>query len=293
MWERGKEENVSDQARVHVEEIDEVEVGPVEEALDEAAYKLWRKAVKTGTWDPMEIDLSKDREQYKQLDEPARVYLERFCSAFYNAEENVALLFCPWIMAASSLWQQAFLSTQLVEEFKHTDFFDRYFKEVFGEEKRQEALANPVHDTLEERGERLVSCLNDANEDRNMRFVEGVTHYQGIIEGVQANAGYQIFLNVFARKGSMPGLSEGFKQIQRDEGRHVSFGLQVLRNYAHQDERYARRIHEMYEEYLPFIRQRYGQKMKVDGREYDPPSDERGLERLMALYERRMQDIFG
>ena len=33
--------------------------------------------------------------------------------------------------------------------------------------------------------------------------------------------------------------------------------------------------------------------MKVDGREYDPPPDEQGLARLMALYERRMQDIFG
>jgi ribonucleoside-diphosphate reductase beta chain len=285
---------VSDETRIEVEEIDEVEVGPVEEALDEAAYKLWRKAIKTGTWDPAEIDLSDDREQYEQLDEPTRIYLERFCSAFYKAEENVALLFCPWIMAASGLWQQAFLSTQLVEEFKHTDFFDRYFKVVFGEEKRQEALANPVHDTLEERGERLVSSLNGGDEgDRTMRFVEGVTHYQGIIEGVQANTGYQIFLNLFARKGLMPGLSEGFKQIQRDEGRHVSFGLQVLRNYAHQDERYATRIREMYEEYLPFIRQRYGQKMKVNGREYDPPADEQGQKRLMALYERRMLDFFG
>jgi hypothetical protein len=160
---------VSGETRIDVEEIDEVEVGPVEEALDEAAYKLWRKAIKTGTWDPAEIDLSEDREQYEQLDEPTRIYLERFCSAFYNAEENVALLFCPWIMAASGLWQQAFLSTQLVEEFKHTDFFDRYFKEVFGEEKRQEALANPVHDTLQERGERLVSSLNGANEGERTR----------------------------------------------------------------------------------------------------------------------------
>jgi ribonucleoside-diphosphate reductase beta chain len=138
----------------------------------------------------------------------------------------------------------------------------------------------------------LIDSLN-GDGDRNMRLVEGVTHYQGIIEGIQANTGYQIFLNLFARRGLMPGLSEGFKQIQRDEGRHVSFGLQMLRTYAHQDERYARRIREMYEEYLPFIRQRYGQKMKVDDREYDPPHDERGLERLMKLYERRMQDIFG
>jgi ribonucleoside-diphosphate reductase beta chain len=277
----------------YVEEVDEIELGPAEDALEDAAYRLWRKAVKTGTWDPAEIDLADDREQYEKLDEPMRIYLERFCSAFYHAEENVALLFCPWIMAASGMWQQAFLSTQLVEEFKHTDFFARYFEEVFGTDKLREALYNPVHDTLAERGERLLASLDSAEEDRIMRFVEGVVHYQGVIEGVQANTGYQIFLNVFARKGLLSGLSEGFRQIQRDEGRHVSFGLQVLRHYAHEDERYARRIREMYEEYLPFIRQRYGQKMVVDGKEYGPPEDERGVERLLGLYERRMKDIFG
>lgn len=285
---------MSDEVKVYdVEEIDEVEVEAAGTSLDDAGYRLWRKAVRTGTWDPAAIDLSEDKEQYERLDEPLRAYLEAFCGAFYNAEENVAIEFCPWVMAAGSLWQQAFLSTQLVEEYKHTDFFERYFNEVLGSEKRPRALANPVHDTLGERARQLLASLDGAGEDRTMRFVEGVTHYQGIIEGVQANTGYQIFLDVFARKGLMPGLSEGFKQIQRDEGRHVSFGLQVLRHYAHQDERYARRIREMYGEYLPFIRRRYGQKVKVDVREYDPPEDERGLERLLALYERRMRDIFG
>lgn len=275
-----------------VEEIDEVEVEPAGVTLEDAAYRLWRKAVRTGTWDPASIDLSADRQQYEQLDEPLQVYLKRFCGAFYTAEENVAIEFCPWVMAAGGLWQQAFLSTQLVEEYKHTDFFARYFDEVFGHGP-DEALANPVHDTLGERAERLLASLNGTDGDRAMRFIESVTHYQGIIEGIQANTGYQIFLDVFARKGLMPGLSEGFRQIQRDEGRHVSFGLQVLRHYAHEDERYARRIREMYEEYLPSIRQRYGQRMIVNSKEYDPPEEERGLDRLMTLYERRMRDIFG
>jgi ribonucleoside-diphosphate reductase beta chain len=276
-----------------VEVVDEIELGAAEDTLDAAGYRLWHKAVRFGTWTPVEIDTSFDREQYEQLDEALQVYLRHFCGAFYNAEENVAKLFCPWIMAASTSWQQAFLSTQLVEEFKHTDFFAIYFDEVFGHPP-QEALANPVHDTLAERGQRLLSSLDGADEeDRKMRFVEAVTHYQGIIEGIQANTGYHIFLDVFARKGLMPGLSEGFRNIQRDEGRHVGFGMQMLRHYAHEDERYGRRIREMYEEYLPFIRERYGQTIVVDGKEYGPPPEERGVERLMALYERRMRDIFG
>ena len=46
-------------------------------------------------------------------------------------------------------------------------------------------------------------------------------------------------------------------------------------------------------EYLPLIRVRYGQKMQVNGRVYDPPEEERGVERLMTLYNRRLEDIFG
>lgn len=286
--------NNADDARAQaVEVVDDIEVSAPETPLDAAAYKLYRKAIKYGTWDPAAIDLTTDREQYRQLDEPTRVYLERFCAAFHNAEENVARVFCPWIMAAKTLWQQAFLSTQLLEEFKHTDFFERYFDDVFGHHNYQASLRNPVHDSLAQRGNVLLTQLNATGTDATLHFVEAVTHYQGIIEGVQANTGYHIFLNVFARHRLLPGLSEGFRNIQRDEGRHVSFGLQVLRYYAHQDPRYAQRIREMYAEYLPLIRVRYGQKIVVDGIEYDPPQDERGVEQLMLLYERRLRDIFG
>ncbi len=275
-----------------VEAVDDVEVAAPEDPLDSVAYRLWRKAVRFGTWDPAAIDLAPDREHYARLDETRRAYLERFCAAFHNAEENVARLFCPWIMSVPPVWQQAFLGTQLVEEYKHTDFFVRYFDEVFGHRRFGTALANPVHETLAERGRRLLASLVEEDGDREMLLVEAVTHYQGIIEGVQATTGYHIFLDVFARKGLLPGLSEGFRNIQMDEGRHVSFGLSLLRHYAHRDPGYGRRIREMFEEYLPLIRVRYGQTMVVDGREYGPPPEERGVEKLMRFYTRRLADIF-
>ncbi len=62
---------------------------------------------------------------------------------------------------------------------------------------------------------------------------------------------------------------------------------------ARRDPRYAGRIREIMEEYLPMIRVRYGQAMEVNGRVYGPPEEERGVERLMTLYNRRLQDIFG
>ncbi|MCL6593167.1 MAG: R2-like ligand-binding oxidase [Alicyclobacillus sp.] len=261
-------------------------------SLEQAAYKMWRKAIAYGTWDPARIDLSQDRADYLQLPRHLQVYLESFCGAFYNAEENVARLFCPWVMSLPGTWPQAYLSTQLVEEFKHTDFFLRYFREVFQCEQPQRALANPVHQSLAQRADRLLQgLLTDSPEIDRLR-VEAFTHYQGIIEGVQANTGYQIFLAVFASKGLLPGLAEGFRNIQRDEGRHVGFGLRVLRHYAHAHPSLGERIREVYAEYLPLIRTRYGQAVVVDGLEYPPPPEERGVERLLRMYERRLQDIF-
>ncbi|MEA2720205.1 MAG: ribonucleoside-diphosphate reductase beta chain [Candidatus Eremiobacteraeota bacterium] len=275
-----------------IETAPDADLGARTDSLDEAAHQLWRKAVRFGTWDPAAIDLSADKAQFAELDRPLQVYLTRFCAAFFNAEENVAKLFAPWVMAAPSTQQQAFLSTQLIEEFKHADFFERYFGEVVGELDRGAALPNPVHDSLDERAQRLTEALRWPDDERTMCFVESVVHYQGVIEGVQANTGYHIFLDVFARKGLMPGLTEGFRNIQIDEGRHVGFGMRILRHYAQADERYARRIRDMYEEFLPLIRKRYGQRYPVDGKLVDPPAEERGVERLMALYERRQKDIF-
>ncbi len=62
---------------------------------------------------------------------------------------------------------------------------------------------------------------------------------------------------------------------------------------ARRDPHYAARIREIMEEYLPLIRVRYAQTMEVNGRVYEPPEEERGVERLMTLYNRRLQDIFG
>jgi ribonucleoside-diphosphate reductase beta chain len=123
--------------------------------------------------------------------------------------------------------------------------------------------------------------------------VRATAHYQGVIEGVQANAGYQIFRRVFASKGILPGMSEGYASIQRDEGRHVGFGIAVLRHYAARDQRLAVAIREVFEEYLPLIKGRYGQSIVIDGKVIQPPAEEHGPEQLMELYDRRMKDIFG
>ncbi|MFY4774814.1 R2-like ligand-binding oxidase [Metabacillus sp. RGM 3146] len=263
----------------------------LEKSTDEVAWNLYRKAIRFGTWDPAEIDLSKDKLDFESLDDDLKDYLIHFCTGFLDAEENVALKFCPWIMLGSSTEQQAFLSTQLVEEFKHTEFFLRYFKEVLGVE-RIPGVKNLVQHKLDDRARQMLDVLEEGPEQREEVLVEGLTHYQGIIEGVQAMAGYDVFEAVYGSKGLFPGLAEGFARIKEDEGRHVGFGLRMLKIFSN-NPKHAKRIREIYDEYLPFILIRYDQPVMVDGREIPTPQEVKGRDRVMKLFDRRLKDIFG
>jgi ribonucleoside-diphosphate reductase beta chain len=262
-----------------------------EESPNELAWKLYQMAIRFGTWNPQEIDLSEDKKHFEQLDEQKRAYLIHFCTGFWNAEENVALKFCPWIMIAPSTEQQAYLSTQLVDEFKHTEFFLRYFNEVLQMDRETKVL-NLVHDTLDDRAKQLLAALDKSPEEREMAMVEGLVHYQGVIEGVQAMVGYEVFEAVYGQYGLFPGLKEGFKQIKRDEGRHVGYGLRMLKRFS-RNPKYAQRIRELFEEFLPKILVRYDQQIVVNGKSYEIPAEVKGKERLTRMYQRRLKDIFG
>ncbi|PLS16031.1 ribonucleotide-diphosphate reductase subunit beta [Bacillus sp. M6-12] len=258
---------------------------------DELAYSLYRMAIRFGTWDPQEIDLTEDKKHFATMDQQKRDYLIHFCTGFWNAEENVAVQFCPWVMVAPTTHQQAFLSTQLVEEFKHTEFFERYFKEVLGVD-RENKVQNIVHDTLDPRGKQLIQAIEEGPESREAAMVEGMAHYQGIIEGVQAMVGYDVYEAVWGQYNLLPGLREAFKNIKRDEGRHVGFGLRMLKQFSRKPE-HAERIRRVYEEYLPAMLIRYDQQVIVNGREIETPVEVQGKDRIQKMFDRRLKDILG
>lgn len=271
-------------------ESDEL-VPALDKSTDEVAWDLYRKAIRFGNWDPAAIDLTQDRLDFEAMNDDLKGYLIHFCTGFLDAEENVALKFCPWIMLGSSTEQQAFLSTQLLEEFKHTEFFMRYFQEVFGRE-RISGVKNIIQQKLDDRVRTMLAALELGEEEREAALVEGLAHYQGVIEGVQAMTGYEVFEAVYGCKGLLPGLAEGFARIKEDEGRHVGFGLRMLKLLA-RNPVHAKRIRSLLEEYLPHILIRYDQPIIVDGKEYPTPPEVRGRERLSRMFERRQRDIFG
>jgi ribonucleoside-diphosphate reductase beta chain len=207
------------------------------------SYRYYRNAVERH-WNPHEIDLSADADRIADLDEAAFEGLRRTLALFGAGEQAVTDDLAPLAVVLDDPDDQAFVSTQLYEEAKHTDFFDRYWREVVtrAEERRGTATTSPGDDRwfseayadLFDRNEAAMERLlvEDTPESRASAYC----HYHLIIEGVLAQTGYygvqRSFSGEFDALPRLPGLVEGFSQVRADEGRHVGFGMAKLKAFV-------------------------------------------------------------
>jgi ribonucleoside-diphosphate reductase beta chain len=203
------------------------------------SYRYYRNAVERH-WDPHGIDLSTDRERVADLDAPGFDGLRRTLALFGAGEQAVTDDLAPLAVVLDDPNDQAFVATQLYEEAKHAEFFDRYWREVVNraEAARGEQESAPgddrwfsgAYEELFARNEAAMSRLlaDDAPEARASAYC----HYHLTIEGVLAQTGYygvqRSFSGEFEGLPRLPGLVEGFSKVRADEGRHVGFGMAKL-----------------------------------------------------------------
>jgi ribonucleoside-diphosphate reductase beta chain len=162
-------------------------------------------------------------------------------------------------MAYEDEQEEAFLTTQQVDEARHMQFFDRWFREVGateGGESISERLAAARADVtdsfvelfderLVEMGERLIADPSDMDAK-----VDFVTTYHMVIEGTLALTGQHFMLDYYEANELLPGFAEGFANIARDEHRHVAYGTWFLQQKC-AEERYRGRVQETLNELLP------------------------------------------
>ncbi len=204
------------------------------------SYRYYRNAVERH-WDPHGVDLGVDADRVAGLDEAAFDGLRRTLALFGAGEQAVTDDLAPLAVVLSDPNDQAFVSTQLYEEAKHTDFFDRYWREVVtgAEERRGMAVTAPTDDRwfsdayaeLFDRNEAAMERLLVENTPETR--ASAYCHYHLVIEGVLAQTGYygvqRSFSGEFDALPRLPGLVEGFAKVRADEGRHVGFGMAKLK----------------------------------------------------------------
>jgi ribonucleoside-diphosphate reductase beta chain len=207
-------------------------------------FRYYRNAVDRG-WNPADIDLSDDTEVLARLqrESPGVASLLKGTLAKFGAgEEAVTEDLAPLAVVLESTEDQMFITTQMYDEAKHTEFFDRYWREVVNpaEERAGVEETSPrdgrwfpdEYDELFEReGEAMHRLLeDDSRENRAAAFC----HYHMAVEGVLAGTGYWWLIQNFGEGGvaHLPGLVEGVARIRSDEGRHVGFGVNKLKGYV-------------------------------------------------------------
>lgn len=200
---------------------------------DGLPWRLWEKA-KRLMWDPADLDLSRDAEQWAALDDRMQMRLGWMADGFMVGEEAVTLDILPLLRAISDegrLEETMYLTTFAFEEAKHVDFFRRWFDAIGCDPMSLSAGSDGRgygnRSILDDEMPRVMRRLDG---DRSPRAVlDAAVTYNQFIEGVLAIAGYHFWDRAFQRLGILSGLQQGLQLVQRDERRHIAYGTYLCR----------------------------------------------------------------
>jgi ribonucleoside-diphosphate reductase beta chain len=243
---------------------------------DARGHRYYRNAVERH-WDPGEIDLDVDRGRLASMDDYGFDQLRRTLALFGAGEQAVTEDLSSLAVALEDPDDQLFVTTQLYEEAKHADFFDRYWRTVVtpAERERGEVPTAPTDDRwfpddyveLFECNDRAMHRLLEADTPENR--AKAYCHYHLVIEGILAQTGYYGVQNSWdgsvPELPELPGLVEGFTKIRQDEGRHVGFGMAKLKALVESGAVEPALLHETVNELVPLTQGIVANSAEEDG----------------------------
>lgn len=216
-------------------------------------YYRWERQ----QWQSQEIDFSADRAQWEQMSYDERQGRLYGLSAFFRGEACVTDTLGPYVTAMPEEEMRIFLTTQQVDEARHTVFFARFFKEVLDIDKA--SLEEQLDVTLQYMNDDLKYILIEAlsnvserirQEPSNLpNLIEGIVLYHVIIEGTMALAGQRSILEFYRTNNLFPAFRGGFTAVARDESRHVVFGVKFLRDMIQRDRANAQIVYDAVNKY--------------------------------------------
>jgi ribonucleoside-diphosphate reductase beta chain len=234
---------------------DESRLSEVKLLTPQELYELWERQ----QWLSQDLDFSADVDDWAGLTEEERNWFVWGMSAFFLGEERVTTQFSGLVMAYDDEQEEAFLTTQQVDEARHMQFFDRFYREVVGLGdagigERLAAVRENVNDdfvklfdeALVEDGNRLIANPRDASAKFDF-----VTNYHMVIEGTLALTGQWTITDYWEKTGKMQGFLEGFRNVARDEHRHVAYGTWYLKKMCDERPEFADRLRAKLAELLP------------------------------------------
>ena len=204
---------------------------------DSGPFQNYHKAKKL-LWDPQDIRYDRDRADWATMTSRENDLLRVALALFLGGEIAVSHDLAPLLIAlrreGDHLEEEMFLTAQLFEESKHVEFFADVLEQVVGTMPDLAEIAGAsyraiFHDELPRTLGRLLTDSSRAAQ------AEAVTTYHMTVEGVLAETGYYGLFAALKQGGLMPGLLRGLELVQRDEARHIAFGLHLLTRFTAED----------------------------------------------------------
>jgi ribonucleoside-diphosphate reductase beta chain len=232
---------------------DESKLSSVKLMDPQQLYELWERQ----NWQSQVIDFTKDKEDWRSLNEEERGQIAWNLSSFFVGEERVTTQFTGLVAAYESQSEEAFVCTQQVDEARHAQHFNRFYEQVVGYDGTFDQRLERARDDLNDAflvlfDEHLVDACKRLLADPTDREakVDFITCYHMVIEGTLALTG-QYYITSFCETNDLfPGFVEGFKKISQDEHRHVAYGTWYLQQ-ACKDPALAQRVQDKLVELLP------------------------------------------
>jgi ribonucleoside-diphosphate reductase beta chain len=240
------------------------------EIMAGAIYRKYEKATRK-VWDAKELDYERDAADWARMTDEQRSGIATISVRFEAGEQEVTDELLPMLAAAHTLgrfdWVM-FLSTFMLEEARHSEFFTLWHARVAGlhtpadkaaywplrehtvDPEGRFTVGEPVYEGLPKYGRRLSEAVESGVEARIERaFVQFATLYCAWVEGVLTMPSYEIVIDTTELWDVLPALRQGFKNILSDEGRHITFGTEACRILIEKDPSHEAAVHEVIDEY--------------------------------------------
>jgi ribonucleoside-diphosphate reductase beta chain len=211
-------------------------------------------------WASQDVDLSRDPADWAALEEEQRDLLYFALSSLMVAEERISTQFVGLVLAQDDEEEGSYLSTQLVDEVRHMQFYARFQNEVIADPgaiaahvaRAREVLGDAFEQVFDQA---LVQAhdrlrLDPSDREAKVRFV---TIYHMVIEGTLGLTASHFILDYLREHQLMPGFAEGYGLIASDEQRHIAYGTWFLREAVSQDPAMAGVIRDQITELLPAV----------------------------------------
>ncbi|MBD3107971.1 R2-like ligand-binding oxidase [Bacillus sp. AGMB 02131] len=215
-------------------------------------YNLYQKAKRAGIWNPVDIDFSQDKEDWKKLTPDQQKEVLTQFAQFIGGEEAVTADILPMIMAVSKkgwIEEEMYLTTFLFEEAKHAEFFSLFLENI-GVTEDLSHLITPGYKKLFD--EVLPTTMEKLLVDQsNEALVDAAVTYNIFAEGVLAETGYWFFYEALSKANLFPGFIAGIRNVKRDEGRHIGFGTFLIQRLISEQPELFERVQLRLGELMP------------------------------------------